>query len=542
MISFKWKNSALKLLSLMGLIFAQCAAAHSNCDSEQGSFARLLCRIQEPYEENLAIRQEKVTHVCKVWSATGDVQCESVSLTRADSTVLMQYSDPSRVFRTSEIVKFLDTLSDILGLPPHDMIVACGNSFVTSAEVGPAGSAGSKEAALAACARAIEAAENGGIDAGPLGDGGNRHAIDAAIRRIDGTITQCVSSTDVGGTVAFGPALSAAFELFIGGLAPNVLVAAAVELIHAINGSGSEESSDPKPSVSSGSEDGIIYSSGNTSTQEKTKWVSSVSYVDTAGGRYKVERNITATTVIVTKYNEDMTVASVKATTTTTTTVTVTDPGSLTTTYESSVVVVTENGRVISQTIPEMTVTNPDGTTETLPAGSPIPMPFDGGNCLDIDCSSTCEERQAWWNDFKANCESRNWETYECKTIGGACADPASVMPLPDGDFHCSVPATKAEIREARLAFCRVRSGVMSTTEPGGDSCTINVTKDESKLSARSICNDPRARLLPEDMCALTIPIPKFEKPPEVQLPGGNPPRPMSEDRESSDRLSRQMN
>ena len=86
----------------------------------------------------------------------------------------------------------------------------------------------------------------------------------------------------------------------------------------------------------------------------------------------------------------------------------------------------------------------------------------------ELTCTDDCESRRAEWERFEEECESRDWQSYTCKSFVykmNACPDPATILPHPDRDFQCIRPATDAELQaEAFVRACEEQQGLWVTT------------------------------------------------------------------------------
>lgn len=117
---------------------------------------------------------------------------------------------------------------------------------------------------------------------------------------------------------------------------------------------------------------------------------------------------------------------------------------------------------------------------------------------IDNSGMSKCEQLAAWWAMKKAHCESSNWQTYDCQEtlrIFTGCADPALVMPTPDGDGVVCPHVGSMTNEDFRRISCEKKSMVMM---PSGFGTQLCVSPGNLHAPSRDICLDPRAQCRPD--------------------------------------------
>ncbi|MBN8233305.1 hypothetical protein JYK02_37895 [Corallococcus macrosporus] len=162
---------------------------------------------------------------------------------------------------------------------------------------------------------------------------------------------------------------------------------------------------------------------------------------------------------------------------------------------------------------------------------TPTLSPRVGGDCRDGGgvCSSSCSQIRGWWELFSQACDAAHWESYPCKAYIAAqnplCLDPAIMMPDPAGDYVCGGGLSDEETREAQVAACALRGGLMLFVE-GHDVCRMRQARPPREEGPYpGVCNSPYAYMSP-DSCILDVPIEPKEIPWPVDLPRPRPGNP----------------
>ena len=438
--------------------------------------------------------------ICWVHPAKRMVQCKRPRLFDVLSPTDFQPRTAATALelaRAESVAELLGELYGRAGVRPQDTLISCGGGVLASASVGTpskrsraSSSVGeSKKAALFdACTRAV--VRSTGI-ATP-GSGGYTGAVSNAVATAESANAKC--GTSANGTVAVaGPVVWAIFE--------GVGVAASIY-------------------------SGVVTFVDQLKREPEPSIAVEIGTAEVVNPPVKVEIGP------VTGANPDgsTTTTYIKAET-------ATNPdGSTTTTIKTTTTTTKPNGTTTTETSTTTTTTTTDGGTAAASGISPAgnqggqdPQTLQGGDCVEMDCSSTCAERSAWWGEFKAWCDSSGWRTFDCVSFVAAsnanCADPTLVSPMPDGEWKCTTLATADTIRKVREAFCKAQQGVMNPGPDGIVSCRIlvkdNVLTGKSRFN---ICNDPRARPSPDSrQCSIDITVFDPKEPPQLELPGGSP-------------------
>ncbi len=145
------------------------------------------------------------------------------------------------------------------------------------------------------------------------------------------------------------------------------------------------------------------------------------------------------------------------------------------------------------------------------PSGWVFPLWPSPSMPVDETGRSKCERLADWWETTVEFCENEQWTPYRCQEIlrtFTGCADPALVMPTPDGSGVVCPQDSGMTDAEFRRLECKRKSMIMGTSMtmvPTGFGSELCIDKGELNMPEMDICSNPAA------MCAPIETIPSEE-------------------------------
>jgi thiol-disulfide isomerase/thioredoxin len=128
---------------------------------------------------------------------------------------------------------------------------------------------------------------------------------------------------------------------------------------------------------------------------------------------------------------------------------------------------------------------------------------------VDETGKSKCERLAEWWETTKDFCEKENWTPYKCQEIlriFTGCADPALVMPTPDGSGVVCPQHSGMTEAEFRRLECKKKSMIMEQNGgiaagfdmvPSGFGSEMCIERPKLSRPEMDICSNPKAMCSP---------------------------------------------
>ncbi len=161
-----------------------------------------------------------------------------------------------------------------------------------------------------------------------------------------------------------------------------------------------------------------------------------------------------------------------------------------------------------------------DDVVPGCPAGETCAV----ANCIDEACAPSCKEAQEAWFDFKNQCSANQWKSYTCVSYlqaSSKCADPALILPTPDGVHSCARTVDAKTLASIRKSICAKTQGISNPGPDGNVTCPDPNRRPIASKQPGDICNDPHATPAPDQCPRAPARVGAASKPKPKPLPTG---------------------